>query len=574
MKIQRYGSHLIMATVAAFVLLAAWAKLDPAWGQSEGRPSAQVKGKKDAKAADAKQDKTQDKTKKKTPVAVATRPTPGAGKTLDTAALTKIIDQQINERLAKDNVKTSPQSDDAEFLRRLYLDVVGVIPTPEKVEAFLKSTEPNKRAKVIDELLADPRFGKSLAEVWSGQMIARESNNRFLNHGPLQNWLAEAFNENKPLDKLVYELLTATGSQDENGAVTYFVGNPSVDKMTDNVTKMFLGVQLQCAQCHNHPFTDWKQTEYWGMAAFFMKVRLTATPQQATKKGGTVGIVESNVVKGKKGMLPESAKIVPAKFLQGEQPKLDKSEPARPVLAKWITAPNNPFFARAMVNRVWYQLFGRGLVSPVDDMHEDNPATHPELLDALTAQLKSNGFDLKYLCRAILNSQAYQRTSRPAHGNGDDEELYSHRLVRVLSPEQLFDSLVQVVGFKGGGDPKNRGVVAGKKGPGGPREQFLAFFRIDEGADPLEYQQGIPQALRLMNSPQLNGAAAVAQATKEGETPAGIIERLYLMALSRRPSAEEVQRMTQFVSRQSDPRTAYGDMLWALLNCSEFATNH
>src|SRR5262249_15391938 len=159
-----------------------------------------------------------------------------------------------------EKARASAGADDAEFLRRVYLDLVGVIPTADKVKAFLESKDPQKREKVIDELLADPRFGSSLAENWAGMMIPRESGNRLLQTAHLQRWLAEAFNSGKPLDQLVYELLTATGDQQTNGAVTYFVGNPTVDKMTDNVTRMFLGVQLQCAQCHNHPFTDWKQT--------------------------------------------------------------------------------------------------------------------------------------------------------------------------------------------------------------------------------------------------------------------------------------------------------------------------
>ncbi len=181
---------------------------------------------------------------------------------------------------------------------------------------------------------------------------------------------------------------------------------------------MFLGVQLQCAQCHNHPFTDWKQTEYWGMAAFFMKTKLTMNPQMAAKKGVPVGITEAVVKKGgKKQALPDSAKIVPAKFLQGEAPKLNRVEPYRPVLARWITSPNNPFFARAMVNRFWYDLFGRGIVNPVDDMHQDNPPTHPELLAMLAEQFKSSGFDVKYHPAGHL-----QQRNLPAFQPGHDRE--------------------------------------------------------------------------------------------------------------------------------------------------------
>ena len=558
------GSALSFLAICGFVITAAWAKYSPVQADEVARPAAQkkdAKAKKKAKAAPAAE----------TP---APRQVVPMGAKLDVAALAKLIDQEVNRQLQEQKVNPSAKSDDAEFLRRIYLDLVGVIPTAEKAKEFLDSTDPNKRGKLIDELLADARFGKWMSEQWSGLMLPRESNNRRLDHTPMQKWLANHFNQNTPLDKMVYDLVTSTGTQDENGAVTYFVGNPTVDKITDSVSKMFLGVQLQCAQCHNHPFTDWKQDEYWGMAQFFMKVRLTVNPQQAAKKGVSPGITENPQVKAKKGMLPESAKVVPAKFLQGEQPPVKATEPARPIIAKWMTSADNPFFARAMANRLWYQVFGRGLVNPVDDMHKDNPASHPELLDALTAQLKANGFDTKYLIRAICNSEAYQRSSKPTADNASDTDLYSHRVVRVLAPEQLFDSLTQVIGVnpKAKEDRAAKAAVL-KKGPNGPRDQFLTFFRIEEGADPLEYQHGIPQALRLMNSPLLNVTAGVGRAMLEAKTPPAVLERLYLTALSRRPTQQETERMLRHVREAPDARTGYGDVMWALLNSSEFALN-
>jgi hypothetical protein len=336
---------------------------------------------------------------------------------------------------------------------------------------------------------------------------------------------------------------------------------------------MFLGVRLQCAQCHNHPFVEIKQDEYWGMAAFFRNVRMSANPQKAAKKGISPGIYETAAgPKGKKNALPMSAKNVPARFLQGEQVKLNASEPYRPALAKWLTSGDNPFFAKAMVNRVWYQLFGRGIVNPVDDMHDGNPPTHPELLAGLTEQLKTSDFDLKFLCRAICNSQAYQRTSRPAEGNKDDKQLYSHAAVRVLTPEQLYDSLTAIVG-QGRVAFEGKRKQAGPRGPGTPREAFLAFFRVEEGADPTEYQAGIPQALRLMNSAQTSNPAIVDRLAK-GQSRRQAIEQLFLTVLSRRPTEQEIARFTEYVAQQDSPRTGYSDVLWALLNSSEFALNH
>jgi hypothetical protein len=503
------------------------------------------------------------------------RAIPGAGKKLDALQLARIIDQEIDAKLKEEGIKPSPVSDDAEFLRRVYLDIVGVIPTADKAQAFLDDKSPNKRQQVIDELLNDSRFGRFHAELISGLLIPRESNNRRLSSAPFQNWLADKLNKNQPLDKTVYELITATGDQDQNGAVTFYVGNPTVDKMTDNVSRMFLGVQLQCAQCHNHPFTEWKQKEYWGMAQFFMKVRLTANPNQAAKKGMAPGIIESAKA-GKKGQLPESAMIVPAKFLGAEEVKLKDSDPFRPVLAEWIVSQKNPYFAKAMVNRFWYQMFGRGIVNPVDDMHENNDPSHPELLAALTEQFKASGHDLKYLIRAMCNSSAYQRTSRPSNGNDDDVKYYSHRLTRVVIPEQLYDSIATIVGPEG----RNQGRpnAAAKKGqPAGGRDGFISFFRVEDGFDPLEYQNGIPQALRLMNSNQTNLTRAVVDNAmqKAGNEPSKVIERLYLTILSRRPTADETTKLLAYLQKTSGaPSMAYGDMVWVLMNSSEFMVNH
>ncbi len=503
--------------------------------------------------------------------------TPGAGKKLDPLALAKIIDAEVNRKMKEEGYQPSRQADDAEFLRRVYLDLVGTIPSADKVKAFLDNTDAKKREKVIDELLASNRFGNFHAEVLTGLMIPRESNNRRLTNTPFLNWLADNLNKNTPLDKTVHELLTATGPQDKNGAVTYFIGNPTVDKMTDNVTRVFLGVQLQCAQCHNHPFTDWKQKEYWGMAQFFMKTKLTVNPQQAAKKGESPGITETAAAKGKKTPLPESAMKVNAKFLGDVEVNLKDSEPYRPILADWITSKSNPYFAKAMVNRWWYQMFGRGIVNPVDDMHENNDPSHPELLAALTEQFKASGFDNKYLLKAICNSDAYQRSSRPTADNKEDKKYLSHRVIRVQVPEQLYDSLATVLGRENKANEKGDRKAANKgMNTGAGRDGFVNFFKIEDGFDPLEYQNGIPQTLRIMNSSQTNLTRdAVNSATKlSGGDPAKTIEQLYLTGLSRRPTADETTRMVAYVTKASDRNTAYNDILWVMINSSEFALNH
>jgi hypothetical protein len=503
-----------------------------------------------------------------------------AGAKLDSAALARHIDQVIGRRAAAEKVTLSPRADDAEFLRRAYLDITGVIPTAEKAAAFLDSKEPDKRAKLIDELLAGKDYGKHQADIWQGLMLPRSSDNLFARrfYPNIQKWLEDSFNDNKPWDQMVREVLTFQGPVDKTGPGPYYLANgPTVDKVTDSVTKLFLGVQLQCAQCHNHPFTDWKQTEYWGMAAFFTKTGPSGgNPKALAKKGGTINIAEGPRGFGGRRRLPESAKIVPPKFLQGEQPKVKADDPLRPVLADWLTSPKNPFFARAMVNRTWGQLFGRGFVNPVDDMHEGNPASHPELLADLAQQFAAHGFDVKYLIRAICNSEAYQRTSKPAGNNGDAApELFARMPVKVLTPGQLFDSLSLALGGRNGDRPIAPRGAGGRFGPVTQRQVFVNFFQVEEGADPTEYQAGIPQVLRLMNAPAFNNAASVGLILKDTKDWKVATEKLYLSTLSRRPTEAELARVGAHVRKNKDePRQAFADVLWALVNCSEFAVNH
>jgi hypothetical protein len=492
------------------------------------------------------------------------------GKQLGYADLADLIDKQIDQRLQSEKVTPSARSDDGEFLRRVYLDITGHIPTAEQAAAFLDSKEPNKRAKLIDELVDRPDFGRHMADIWQALLLPRNSDNRRLQSEPLVKWVEENFNKDRPWNQMVHELLTATGDQEKNGAVTYFLANGTVDKMTDNVTKVFLGVQLQCAQCHNHPFTAWKQTEYWGMAAFFMKVEATP-PQMAARNGTSPEVKETDRPRRGRNALPESAKVVPAKFLGGPEAKLDKSEPYRPVLADWMATKDNPYFSKAMTNRVWAQFMGRGLVNPVDDMHDGNPASHPQLLADLAEQFAANNFDVKYLIRAICNSQAYQRTSKSTDKNADAApDAYARSAIKVLTAEQLYDSL-RTVATQG----KATADPAPQRGPRGnnvgPRTQFVNFFQAEDGADPTDYQAGIPQALRLMNAAQLtNGQGALAMV--KGKSQEQAVEHLYLATVSRRPTARETELVDRLMKKEEAGKV-YSDLLWALLNSSEFTLN-
>lgn len=489
----------------------------------------------------------------------------------DVAAVAKFIDAQVSAKLAAEKVPASPTCTDEEFVRRVYLDISGVIPTAEQAKAFLDSKAADKRAKLIDELLDSPNHARHRADIWMSLLVQRTSDNRRVNFDSMRTWLTGQFAANVPWDKLVTEMLTATGDQEKAPAVGFFLSNNTVDKMTDEVAKAFLGVQLQCAQCHDHKFNDWKQTEYWAMAQFFMKVQVGGLGKEQTP-----GIQETqNVRRNKMNPLPESAKAVEPKFLQGASPTMAKSEPYRPVLAKWMTAPTNPFFAKAMTNRVWAELFGRGIVNPVDDMVGQNLPSHPELLAGLAGDFAANGFDVKHLVRSVCNSQAYQRSSKATAGNESAApHMYAKATVKVLSPEQLFDSLAAVTRFVDQpGKMRDKSV---KGVPQQARDRFVAFFLAGaEMVSPIEYEAGIPQALKLMNSKQTGTAnPQIVRNVVGSARGVEAIEKIYLATLSRRPTSDEVSRLTKYLNESGGvSQDALGDVLWAVLNSSEFTFN-
>lgn len=489
----------------------------------------------------------------------------------DATALAQIIDREIEKVLSTDRLKPAPLADDAEFLRRAYLDITGVIPPVEKVREFLDSKDASKRARLIDELLDSPNYGRHMADLWQSMMLPRNSDNRRLQNEPFVKWLEGKFNENTAWDKLTTEIVTATGPQEENPAVTFFLANATADKVTDQVSKLFMGVQLQCAQCHNHPFTSYKQDDYWGVAAFFLKVR-TDNINKAVKGGNSPGIIEDPKLRQQRG-LPEAAKILPPKFLHEAEARVGAQDLRRPVFAEWLTSADNKFFARAMTNRLWHQMLGRGIVNPVDDMHDGQTPSHSELLRKLSEDFVGSGHDVKFLIRAICNSQAYQRTAKASGGGDDVAAKFGRMPVKALTPEQLFDSLEMVLGKQGPIRPNANAKAAQRGQQNNARAAFVAFFDVEDNADPTEYQSGIPQALRLMNSGQMNGNGTLLTQVAKKDTDAAV-EEIYLATLARRPTATESARMKEYASKVGDNRKAYSDIIWAVLNSSEFALCH
>jgi len=535
-------------------------------------PTAKAKLKKAVAAKKAADAKPADKV-----VTLPTAPKPAKPMATSVAPeeLARRIDAAIDAKLAAEKVTPSGQSTDAEFLRRVSLDLAGVIPTADAARAFLDDRDPAKRTKLIDALLSGDGYGHHLADLWTAKLYLKDSDNRFLTKEPLHAWLAAEFAKNTPWDEFVTKVVTATGNTDDNPATLFFLANRGIDKLTDAVGTHFLGQSVACAQCHNHPFTPLKQTEYWGMAAFFSKVSLPnpKNPKLAGPDAPKLAVAEGNGPSRSNDFFPESTLKVAPHVLDGAPVKVTATEPYRPALAKWLTSPQNADFSRAAVNQTWARLFGRGLVNPVEDMHEGNPASHPELLDLLAGQFAASKFDLKQLTRALMLTNAYQRSSKPTPSNAADTALVSHATMRVMIPEQLYDS-VQLLQARAGGPPKAATPARPQallKGTGNGRDAFVNFFLAGAAtANAAEYEAGIPQALRMMNSRQtLGNNPGVARAfAKPGAKPSEILEEMYLATLSRRPTSGETDKAFAYL-KESGP-TGLADILWALTNTSEF----
>ena len=489
----------------------------------------------------------------------------------DAAALAALIDQHIEARLQADQVPPAELSDDAEFVRRLYLDLHGVIPTRTQAEQFLADPNPAKRARLADELLASPRYGEYLADVWQAYLMSPLADDHHPRSQRLRAWLATRFNT-ASWDAIASDLLTATGKMEDNPAVIYLIEGRlprTVPDLTDLASRYFMGVRLNCAQCHDHPTVQWKQEDFWGMAALFAQIQ---TPRRAKQ------VYELGVIDDPKLTLPSLRDtgaidgFLPRRpmFLGGQEMP-GGNDTNRAALAKWLTSPQNAYFARAMVNRTWWRLFGRGIVHPVDDMHEGNAPTHPQLLNLLARRFIESGFDHKFLTRAIVLSRAYQRTSRvtDAASAQKQADLFGRMSIKVLTAGQLYDSLETIFGPPA----KTPGVDARH----GARAEFTQFFGDDADPDPTAYRRGIPHLLRQMNSTQFTGRnidALITRLSASNRAAEDVASDLFLIILSRPPTAAEAGKFKSHLQAAASSQQALGQLAWVLLMTSEFSMNH
>ncbi len=521
------------------------------------------------------------------------------------AVVAAAIDTLIDERLASAGVSVSPAAADGEILRRVTLDLLGRIPTSAEAMAFLDDAAPDKRARQIDRLLADPAYGQHLATIWNEFIQPRDAGSTKAVRDPFTPWLGEQLNRGRGWDAIVADLLTVTGRIRDNPQTGFILANsdsfePQPNLLADATARLFWGVQLRCAECHDHPFAPWKQTDFWGTAAFFSRLRkgytegknpngytFTETPpdEPLSQKFSTLRAAPD--VAGPAIVVPEAGgklanQVVRARFLGGDEPSWTDNGPYRERFVAWTTSAENPWFAANTVNRLWAQLMGRGLVNPLDGFQPGNPPSHPGVLDLLTDELVASHFDVKHVFRIVCNTRAYQRTSRPLADNADDEELYSHMAVKPLRPEMLYDSLSVAlfpVPPKTGSKPppvKPQPVSGLQPLPDIPRVEFVRLFGTRTGENEGSIvNSGVPQFLRLLNGSLLNQETPVLDGLlKTRPTPGEAIEALYLTVLTRRPTAAESQLMTGFIAAHDEEREAYAEILWALVNSAEFALNH
>ena len=484
------------------------------------------------------------------------------------------IDRMVNANLRRMNLKPSEPADDAVFLRRVFLDLAGRLPSLEEAKAFLDDGRADKRAVLVDGLLERPEWADVWALKWSDLLRV---DRRTLGHRAAYayyGWIHRSMKENVPLDRFARGLLEAEGPLQENPAGYFFRVAKKSGEVAATTSQALMGIRITCAECHQHPFDRWTQSDYHGMRAYFEQVQY--------KK---VGDEEALVVEGNPKVLhPRTKEALRAHPLGEAMPESDPEGDRRRALSGWLTAPENPWFARNLANRIWAHFLGRGLVEPVDDVRATNPPTNPELLDRLAAMLVADGFNPKPLMRRIVLSQTYGRSATPNETNGRDERNFSRALFRRLPSEVLMDAICDVTGVP----EKYAGVPYGMRAvqlwDSEQQSYFLKLFGRPQRTTPCECERSVSasvsQALHFMNSPNLQSKLAHARGNvtrwvAEGVDDGRLAESLYLACYSRRPSASEVAEVSGYLRAAKGTRQqAAEDLAWSLMNTLEFVFNH
>ena len=552
-------------------------------------------------------------------LALAAGPARADAKTKDWKAAAARTDDLVAARFkSQKDLVVAPRSDDAEFLRRVTMDLTGTIPTEADAVAFLQDPSPEKRAALVDRLLADGKHADWFATWWSNMLVGTALRDRNLNRRTFNDWVRDQFAKNRPYDEMVYDLVTASGNSDVNGAIGFVSSfERSAADAAGKTSRYFLGVQIQCAQCHDHPYDKRiKQADFQSFAAFFFTTthRRNQTPgnpeisfdintYDKTEFGGGAPRRTGPMMGGRpgaplmlempvKGQRPNynPAEIPDAKLLLGKTIKDVPGVNRRTLLAKWMVSKSNDWFAPAFANRMWAYFLGRGIVHPVDDFSNSNKPTDPELLKALADEFARSDFDVNHLIRVIVGTEAYQRTSKmPRDLERPDVSLYAVGAVRPLTVEQSFNAFFRATGGELELARQMRGGMMGDMGKAkgqliDPRMRIYQLFRRsfddDEAAESEEFTGTIPRGLLMMNGPYINqlvsahpGSPLNNILTTE-KSDRERVRRVYLTALSREPSPAELKKALDHVHTSRAEKEGYEDLFWALCNTTEFMSNH
>ncbi|HZU34919.1 MAG TPA: DUF1549 and DUF1553 domain-containing protein [Gemmataceae bacterium] len=506
------------------------------------------------------------------------------------------IDRHVFARLHRLRIEPSPLCSDTVFLRRAFLDTLGILPTAAETRAFLSDHRPDKRARLIDHLLDRPEFADFWALKWSDLLRNEEKVLDPKGVEAFHHWIRNSIADGQPLNEFARAVISARGSSYRHPAANFYRAVRDPQSRAEAVAQVFLGIRLQCARCHNHPFDHWTQDDYYGLAAFFARVHYKIIRNRQRDRLDTHEFDGEQIVwQARTGELrqPRTGVIVAPRFLGEPGRSLPPHADRLQALADWIARPDNPFFARTQVNRIWYHLLGRGLVDPDDDFRASNPPMDTQLLDALTQDFVAHHFDLRHAVRVIMNSRTYQLSSVPNASNRTDETHFSHALVRPLQAEQLLDALAQVlavpVQFHGWPAGTRAGQLPGVASFRTRRrrpldsERFLQVFGKPDRLLTCECERSsdttLGQAFQLITGTLENGLLSaphnrLGQLLAVGRTDRQILAEFYLTALSRQPRESELRTAEAVIQRAKQRRAGLEDVVWALLNAKEFLLRH
>ena len=486
------------------------------------------------------------------------------------------VDEYVFAKLKKLRIPPAVTCDDSTFIRRVYLDIIGQLPTPEEAQSFMADTAPDKRNQLIDKLLQRPEFADVWAMKWADvlkvQQVANILDRKGVNR--YNDWIRNAITTNVPVDQMVRQILTAEGGNFTNPATNFYVLDTDPLLMAENVAQVFFGIKLQCAQCHNHPFERWTMDDYYSFAAFFGQVgrKASSDPRET---------VIFNRASGEVPNLRNGAQMAP-KFLGGDTPDCNGKD-RRAVLAEWLTAKDNPWFAKNVANRVWQQFYGKGIVDPPDDVRVSNPPSNPQLLDELGKRLVEYEYDLRKLVRDITTSYTYQLSTQPREPGITDSRNFAMAQVRRMGAETMLDAISRVTESQVKFPGLPLGASASQVAEGNSGVYFLSVFGRPSRASVCTCERKdnptLAQSLHLINGDTIDTAVKkpggrLDKLLAASTPPDQIIHQLYMAAFARTPSPEEFEKINAYVTAAADQRAALEDTFWSLLNSKEFMFNH